>query len=61
MHPGIFRYRGDLLYIEKEPYSLVLLDLMLPGRNGEELLSEIKKKYSVPVMVVSAKDSIESK
>ena len=50
-----------LLYIEKEPYSLVLLDLMLPGRNGEELLSEIKKKYSVPVMVVSAKDSIESK
>ena len=50
-----------LLYIEKEPYSLVLLDLMLPGRNGEELFSEIKKKYSVPVMVVSAKDSIESK
>lgn len=50
-----------LLYIEKEPYSLVILDLMLPGMNGEELLPQIKEKQAVPVIVVSAKDSLDSK
>ena len=50
-----------LLLMEREPYALVVLDLMLPGKNGEELLSQINEIQSVPVIVVSAKDSLDSK
>ena len=50
-----------LLYIEKEPYALVILDLMLPGLNGEALLPQLKARQNVPVIVVSAKDSLDSK
>ena len=35
--------------------------LMLPGMNGEELLPQIKAEQNIPVIVVSAKDSIDSK
>ena len=38
--------------------DLILLDLMLPGLNGEELLPRIK---GIPVIVVSAKTAVESK
>ena len=34
---------------------------MLPGMNGEKLLPQIKEKQNIPVIVVSAKDSIDSK
>ncbi|MBE6857005.1 MAG: response regulator transcription factor [Ruminococcus sp.] len=38
--------------------DLILLDLMLPGLSGEELLAKIK---NIPVIVVSAKVDIDSK
>lgn len=50
-----------LLYVRQEELLLVLLDLMLPGMPGEKLLSEIKKEKAVPVIVLSAKDSLDSK
>ena len=50
-----------LLYVEKETFSLVLLDLMLPGKNGEPLLPLIKEFQNIPVIIVSAKDSLDSK
>lgn len=50
-----------LLYIEKDVFSLVLLDLMLPGKNGESLLPLIKQKQRAPVIIISAKDSLDSK
>lgn len=40
--------------MEKERPDLLLLDLMLPGLSGEEVLSKVK---DIPVIVVSAKDS----
>lgn len=46
-----------LLYIEKQCPRAMLLDLMLPGMNGEELLSRIKKEYpSIAVIIASAKE-----
>lgn len=41
--------------------SLVLLDLMLPGKTGEAVLSEIRAKSVVPVIVMSARDSVDTK
>lgn len=53
-------YSGSeaLLILEKERPDLLLLDLMLPGLSGEEL---IKDTHDIPVIVVSAKNSAEDK
>ncbi len=50
-----------LLYVKQEELLLVLLDLMLPGMSGEELLAEIRARGNTPVIVMSAKDSLDSK
>ncbi|MDS0525523.1 response regulator transcription factor [Clostridium sp. SHJSY1] len=44
-----------LLYIQNKEFDLVLLDLMLPGMNGEELLQHIRKTKEMPIIVISAK------
>ena len=49
---------GRLLF-SLEPFDLVLLDLMLPGVSGEELVSEFSRK--APVIVLSAKSGLDSK
>lgn len=50
-----------LLYAKTEPYDLVILDLMLPGINGEALLPQLKNEFGLRVIVLSAKDSLDSK
>ena len=50
-----------LLDIKEKAYTLVLLDLMLPGASGEEVLKEIRKHGRLPVIVLTAKDSIDDK
>lgn len=47
-----------LLILEKEKVDLILLDLMLPGINGEEI---VKRVEDTPVIVISAKISTEDK
>ncbi len=49
-----------LFYLEKECPKAVILDLMLPGISGEELLSKIKTAYpQTAVIVVSAKEELQ--
>lgn len=43
---GVLAHSGEV--------SLILLDLMLPGRNGEDIIRELKQKHPVPVIVMSA-------
>ena len=46
-----------LFYIEKELPTAMILDLMLPGMTGEELLSKIKKEHpEIAVLISSAKE-----
>jgi DNA-binding response OmpR family regulator len=47
-----------VLVLDKVKPDLVLLDLMLPGLSGEEVLPRIK---GIPVIVVSAKVDIDNK
>ena len=47
--------------IEKSQYDLIILDLMLPGICGEELIKEIRKNYLMPIIVESAKITPEDK
>lgn len=51
---------GHLL-LEQISFDLILLDLMLPGMSGEELLSFIRKNSTTPVIVLTAKDEIDQK
>lgn len=49
---------GKLLF-SMESYDLILLDLMLPGITGEELVSLFSEK--APVIVLSAKSKLDNK
>src|SRR5215831_4370530 len=43
-------------------YDLVILDLMLPGLTGGEVLNRIRKlKSQVPVLILTARDSLSDK
>ena len=47
-----------LTHMEKYPCDLVLLDLMLPGKNGYEICEEIREKYDVPILMVTARNEL---
>ncbi|OMC86513.1 DNA-binding response regulator [Viridibacillus sp. FSL H7-0596] len=44
-----------MIYLEKQDWDMVLLDLMLPGMNGDEILSKIAERSNMPVLIISAK------
>ncbi|MDD3223647.1 MAG: response regulator transcription factor [Clostridium sp.] len=46
---------------KKFKYDLVLLDIMLPFKSGDEILREIRKSSSVPIIIISAKDMVNTK
>lgn len=50
-----------LLYLQQREWSLVLLDLMLPGMTGEELLERIGGRGDRPVVIISAKGEQRTK
>lgn len=56
-------YTGDDGYRELQTggFDLVLLDIMLPFRNGDDLLQALRAFSDTPVMIISAKDGIDSK
>ena len=44
-----------------DTYSLVLLDLMIPKLNGMEVMRRIREKNTVPIIIISAKDTDSDK
>lgn len=55
----ICAYDGDeaLEKIEEEQPDLMLLDIMLPKRDGMEVCREVRKKYDFPIIMLTAKGS----
>lgn len=49
------------ILLHNETISLILLDLMLPGKNGEEIITELISKHSVPIIVMSAIHEVDKK
>jgi DNA-binding response OmpR family regulator len=51
-----------LTLAESYDYDLIILDLMLPGLSGEELLRRIRRRnHSVPILILTARDATEDK
>ena len=53
--------RQGLDKLSQTKYDLVLLDVMLLGENGFEVLGKIRKQYAVPVIMLTAKNSPSDK
>ena len=45
----------------KNEYRLILMDLMLPFKSGEEILRELRTKKSTPVIILSAKNAVHNR
>ena len=45
-----------LTLMETQKVDLAILDIMMPGMNGYDLLREIRKHWNLPVLILSAKD-----
>jgi DNA-binding response OmpR family regulator len=43
------------LLLKNENFDCILLDLMLPGVDGEKLIENIRKQFTMPIIVISAK------
>lgn len=54
--------RSGLELAQTYQYDLIILDLMLPGMDGSEVLRRIRKENSsVPVLILSARDALQDK
>ncbi|MBQ9895083.1 MAG: response regulator transcription factor [Ruminococcus sp.] len=58
----ISAYSGtEGLLVHGDDVDLILLDLMLPGKSGEDIIVDLKKKHNVPIIVMSAIHDIGKK
>lgn len=58
---GAFSGSEALMCLEQFQYDLLLLDLMLPGVDGESIIEQVRKDKVMPIIVISAKTSQEDK
>jgi DNA-binding response OmpR family regulator len=63
-------YAVDLAYdgeegeylAEVNPYDLIILDIMLPNKDGIEVCHELRaKKVTTPILMLTAKDTVEDR
>lgn len=57
-----FNYNEAKMMVGSYEYDCVLLDLMLPGGDGLDILRDIRNKHNdVGVIIISAKDSLDDR
>lgn len=55
---------GDdaIMYATYQEYDVVILDVMIPGKNGFEVVKELRQLHNqVPILMLTAKDDIQDK
>lgn len=50
-----------MIYFESQKFDMILIDLMLPGMSGEEILKKVTKVSHVPAIIISAKLETQTK
>ena len=53
--------KEGLQKLKEQEYQLVVLDVMMPGMDGFETLEEIRKEYSLPILMFTSKNDSLSK
>lgn len=48
-------------YLQENKIDLLVLDIMLPYRSGDIVLSNIRKQFTLPVIIISAKETTQNK
>lgn len=50
-----------MIHLSDKVFDVIILDLMLPGKSGNCIMEEIRPQIDTPVIVVSAKDALDTK
>ena len=48
-------------FLHKEKIDLIILDIMLPYRSGDIILADIRRQFTIPVLINSAKETTQNK
>ncbi|MGG5460980.1 response regulator transcription factor [Clostridium sp. B9] len=58
---GAYSGSEGIMCIEQFEYDLLILDLMLPGVTGEEIIEKVRENSVVPIIIISAKEGVDSR
>ncbi|WP_315107899.1 response regulator transcription factor [Clostridium intestinale] len=58
---SIYTGTDGIKEVKEINYDLILLDIMLPYKSGDEILKEIRTFSDIPVIIISAKDMVGTK
>ena len=47
--------------LEYLKFDIIILDVMMPGQNGYDLTKEVRKKFEVPIILLTAKGEVENR
>lgn len=53
---SVYDGKEALSYLSKFEYHLIILDLMLPKVDGQEVLRSVREKKTIPIIILSARD-----
>ncbi|NCB41140.1 MAG: response regulator transcription factor [Clostridia bacterium] len=56
-----FDGRTGLELVQTDEFDLILLDIMLPQISGMEVLRRVRRKSSIPIIMLTARDSVDDK
>ncbi|WP_417276760.1 heavy metal response regulator transcription factor [Castellaniella sp.] len=61
-HVDLARSGVDGLHLAREQhYELLILDVMLPGKDGWQVMEEVRQSSDVPVIFLTARDQVEDR